>query len=115
MAKATMVVFTNPVSADAEDEYNEWYDNIHLADVVAIDGFVSAQRFRVVDVEAVAAGSDSAHRYLALYEVESDDLNAVAQALLSRAGTADMEISPTLDRGSKVFFVEPIGAPVLSP
>ncbi len=114
MAKATFVVLTNPVSADAEDEYNDWYNNVHLNDVVAVDGFVSAQRFRIVNVDALGETPQPSHRYLALYEVETDDLDAVARELTTRAGDA-MVISPALDASSALaFFVEPIAAPVLA-
>jgi hypothetical protein len=113
MAKATLVVLTNPVSADAEAEYNDWYNNTHLADVVAVEGFVSAQRFRVVDVPAMSDAPTPDHRYLALYEVEADDIGAVAEALVASAGTDAMVISPALDAASaRMFFVEPIGAAV---
>src|ERR1700704_107863 len=38
------LVFSNPV-AGREDEYNKWYDTQHAQDVVAVPGFVTAQRF----------------------------------------------------------------------
>ena len=37
-------VFSNPV-AGHEDEYNKWYNEQHAPDVVAVPGFVTAQRF----------------------------------------------------------------------
>ena len=36
--------FTNPTSGK-EDEYNTWYDEHHLKDVINVPGFVSARRF----------------------------------------------------------------------
>jgi hypothetical protein len=116
MPKAMLVVLTNPASPDAEDEYNDWYDNTHLHDVVDVEGFVSAQRFRFVDIESIADRGAPSHRYLALYQVEGDDIGAVADAMLSRAGTDAMVISPALDvEGANAYFVEPIGEPVESP
>lgn len=114
MAKATLVVLTNPVSDEVEDEYNDWYDNTHLQDVVGVDGFVSAQRFKVVDVAAMEGMPAPSHRYLALYEVETDDINAVAEALTKQATSGEMFISPALDATTATtFWVEPVGAPVL--
>lgn len=40
------VVWSNP-DAGRDDEYSDWYNNRHLADVVAVPGFVSAQRCRL--------------------------------------------------------------------
>ena len=36
-----LIVFTEPVIG-REDEYNEWYDEVHLPEVLATDGFVAA-------------------------------------------------------------------------
>jgi hypothetical protein len=113
MAKATLVVLTNPVSPEQDAEYNDWYNNTHLKDVVAVDGFVSAQRFRVVIPDSAAELPKPSHQYLALYQIEADDLDTVAQALSARAGTDAMQISPALDSATaQAFYVEPLGAPV---
>jgi hypothetical protein len=50
MARHTFVVFTNPTEGQ-EDEYNDWYDNTHLSDVLKVEGFVAAQRFKLADTE----------------------------------------------------------------
>jgi len=113
MAKATFVVFTNPVSADAEDEYNRWYQDVHLKDVLAIDGFVSAQRFRFIDVAALGDVPAPSHPYLALYEFDGDDVEATAAAMSAAAGTDAMVMSPALDGdNARAWFAEPIGARV---
>ncbi len=115
MAKATLVVMTNPVSSEVEDEYNDWYDNVHLQDLVAVDGVASAQRFRVLDIGAPPDAPSPSHRYLALYEVEADDLEAVAQEVARRAEAGEMVITPALDaQTARVFWVEPMGVPVVS-
>ena len=44
MAGYKFVVLSNPV-AGHEEEYNDWYSNRHLADIVAIPGFSAVQRF----------------------------------------------------------------------
>jgi len=67
MAKGVVVVATRPASAEHEDEYNRWYDEVHLPEILAIPGFVGARRFR-------APGSAD---YLTIYEIEGDDLQAV--------------------------------------
>ena len=32
-----------------EDEFNEWYDNVHIPEALAVDGFVAAHRFKISD------------------------------------------------------------------
>jgi len=91
MARYCYVVFSNPV-AGKEAEYNRWYTEVHLRDVLAVPGFVAAQRFRLADDSAAGA-----HRYLALYEIETDDVQKTLADLGSRAGTPAMLISEALD------------------
>jgi hypothetical protein len=40
------LVFSNPVPG-MEDEFNEWYSDRHVHEIVRVPGYVSAQRFRV--------------------------------------------------------------------
>ena len=90
MEKNILVVLTNPV-AGKEDEYNRWYSEVHVREVVDIPGFVSAQRFQLTDAQMGPAG---AHRYLAIYEVEGDPAEAL-NAL--KAARPDLEMSEALD------------------
>ena len=89
MAKHVFVVLTNP-TADKEAEYNRWYDTVHLPDVCAIPGITSARRFKLNSAEG-------AHRYLALYEIETDDIKSVVDEIRARVGTEKMILSAALD------------------
>jgi hypothetical protein len=93
MGKYTMVVFTNPVEG-REDDYNEWYDNQHLGDVIAAAGFDRAERLRLT---GIGAASEAKHRYLALYQVETDDPESVFKGLMAAAGTDAMPMSDAID------------------
>jgi hypothetical protein len=100
------IVFTQPKPGQ-DDAYNDWYDNIHLAEVIAVEGFVAAQRFKLVDVPGNAQG---ASRYLAIYEIEADDPEAVLDRLVALGTTGGMVISDALDRDSaKTILYQPIG------
>jgi hypothetical protein len=93
MARFVFVVNTNPVEG-REDEYNDWYSNRHLADVLALPGVVSARRFAIADTEAAPA--PPSFKYLALYEVEADDPRGFFDQMIARAGTDRLPISPAL-------------------
>jgi hypothetical protein len=71
MARGIMVVQSSPVSPDREDEFNDWYDTIHIPEICAVPGFVSARRYKL---PGAAAGTGDAPAYLAVYEIEADDL-----------------------------------------
>lgn len=77
MPKHCFVVMSDPVPG-REDEYNAWYGDRHLADVLALDGFAAAQRFAFVPTDFSAAAP---HRYLALYEIEAERVEDAAAAL----------------------------------
>jgi hypothetical protein len=95
VAKYTFVVLTNAVDG-RDDEFNDWYTNRHLPDILATEGFVAAQRFRLAEMNPA---QDFAHRYLALYEVETEDLDKTNQALMEAANDGGMFISPALNLG----------------
>src|SRR5215813_9884248 len=48
-----------------EHDFNQWYEQEHLAERMAMPGFLRARRFKVVE------GSP---KYLALYDLESPDV-----------------------------------------
>jgi len=102
VAHYTLLVLTNPVSG-REDEYNDWYNNQHLSDLLAVEGFVAAQRFRLADTDPP---QEFGHRYLALYEIETDDLAKTQAALMAAANTDAMVVSEALDLSDPVtlFF-----------
>ena len=68
MSKSILVVKTAPDSPEGADAYNDWYDNTHLGELLAIEGCVSAKRY----------GPENG-AYLALYEFDCDADTAKAR------------------------------------
>lgn len=68
MAKQLFLVLSEPVEG-SEDEYNEWYENVHLDEVIGTSAVTCAQRFKLAD----SRGAEAPNRYLAVYEVDADD------------------------------------------
>jgi hypothetical protein len=113
MAKYTFVVLSNPTTPAQEAEYNEWYNKIHIPDVLNVPGFVAAQRFTLADAQF--GNGPHAHRYLALYEIETDDAKATLNELQKRVGTADMVMSDGIDmKGISVGLFKPVAERVLA-
>ncbi len=73
---ALFVVQTNPVPG-GEDDYNEWYTNVHIPDILTVPGFVAAQRFRFGRVQRRPDASYP-YSYIALYEIAGDPKEAFA-------------------------------------
>ncbi len=102
--KYLQIVLTSPVPG-AEDEFNEWYDTIHVPEVLRMPGFLSGRRFRLVDPDP----ADSP-RYLAVYEIESDDIADTLRMIPERARGRTK--SPTIDIAvSVVRMYEALGEP----
>ena len=101
MTKAVLVVFTNVTSPEHDDAFNDWYDDTHLADVLAVPGFVAASRYRISAVQA--PGVEPPHRYMAVYEIDNDDLPGALKAL-GRAGR-DIVISEHLDPATQMAYL----------
>lgn len=105
MATSILVVHSRPVEG-REDEFNAWYTEVHLPEVLRVDGFVAARRFQFV-----AAGHEQPPGglpYLAVYEVADGQLEAARAALAaalerSRRAVAEQQapelaVSSALDR-----------------
>jgi hypothetical protein len=97
-------VFSNPV-AGHEDEYNKWYNEQHALDVVAIPGFVTAQRFVKNDLPLYRMVDLQVPKYLIIYKVVTNDVEAVFAEVNRRLKTGETVISPTFDSKTSVSYV----------
>jgi hypothetical protein len=101
---ATWIVLTNPAEG-REAEFNEWFDNRHIHDSLAVPGFVSGQRFRL---DAARFGETPRWQYLVLYEISLDGAQASRDEAFRRAGTPQMPNPGNLAPGSATLLVGPI-------
>jgi hypothetical protein len=58
----TLIVYTSPADG-REDEYNAWYDDIHLQEFSALPGVITGRRFKV--------HGDDNPQYAAIYELSA--------------------------------------------
>lgn len=96
--KYFMIAQTTPVEG-REKEFNDWYDNVHLAEVLELPGFEAAQRYEVASGKAPFA-------YYAVYTVEADDTKEIWQraAALAKSMTTSEDLHE-----SGAFILRPIG------
>ena len=65
------------------EEFNTWYDEVHVPEVVALDGFVGATRLTPVD--------NDGGPWITIYEIEGDPHEAVERVkAASAAGQLNM-------------------------
>ena len=100
VATYKMVVLSNAV-AGREEECDHWYCSKHLHDVTVLPGFVSAQRFSL----AHRLEEKNPYQFMAIYEIESDDLSKILSGLVSAAETGELEVSSALDSANAYAVV----------
>ncbi len=74
--KHVVVVLTEP-TAGRDEEYNTYYEDLHLDEVLASTGWSTAQRFKLVDEQ----GKPCPLPYLAFYEVEAENSAEILETL----------------------------------
>jgi hypothetical protein len=100
MTGGRMVVLANH-AAGREAEFNRWYDEVHVPEVLQVGPIVACQRFKIVDAQMMP----QTHSYLAIYEFEGTAKEAV-EALAAASGSMDM--SDTL-QDAHLCMIEPVG------
>lgn len=114
MPKAVFIVQMNAIEPEREDEFNRWYNQVHLADVLKVDGYVAATRYELQDIELFEGLERPTRKYMAIYEMETDDIAAAGARLRDAFLTGQMEIIDAIDfAGTLAGFYQAITARVL--
>lgn len=98
--RTVLQVESYPSRPDLVDEFNRWYDEVHLREVLTVEGFVAARRFAPVEGDGP---------YIAQYEFEGDPKEAVPRP--SRAagdGTLHMSETLRLDPPPRMILMAPV-------
>ena len=75
MDKWICSVYSNCLDQSRENEFNQWYDTVHLPDILETPGIVRASRF---EIKRPAEGHG---KFLALYEIETEDIRNTMSAM----------------------------------
>jgi hypothetical protein len=90
MPKGIMLVQTRPSDPAREDEYNKWYAGTHIPEVLAVPGVTGVRRYKL-------HGADGAGpAYLAIYELDAEDLADPVRALGARSASGQVQMSDVL-------------------
>lgn len=92
-----MIVGSNPTDPAQEAAFNEWYTEHHLDDVLRVAGFNAARRYTLSEVRPMLDTEPSPFGYLAVYEIESDDLAATARELQAALDSGAIPLSEAFD------------------
>lgn len=112
MAHCKLIALTTPI-AGKEQEYHDWYNNVHIPEIVNGLGLQGAQRYELV---AKMIGADT-NTFLAIYDVETDDPEGFMGRMGEFAMSGKMTPGTATDQaaGYSAFFkaigdrYEPVG------
>jgi hypothetical protein len=95
--KFIQIVFSNPIEGK-EADFNEWYDNVHLPELLAVPGMLSARRYDLHDAEVyrVEGGYVPEHRYLCIYEMEGD-VNSILGKIVEGVASGAVHMADCID------------------
>lgn len=76
-----LIVFSRPVSPAREEEFNRWYTDQHVGDLLKVPGIVAGQRFRLaLDLASPA----DVPPYLVIFDYRTNDLAGLASETIRR-------------------------------
>jgi hypothetical protein len=101
MAETILIALSNPVSADSEDAFNEWYNKVHGKEVTGLAGIKNIKRYRA-KTQLLPPGGEITYRYLALYDV--DDANTALASLANASKTFNMSDTVDLEGANSIMF-----------
>ena len=99
MARYLILALNGPTDGDGhEAALNRWYEDEHLPAFKDIDGIKTARRYKVM--QGKIPGLDEVWPYVAVYEIETDNLAAVSAQFAEK-----MQVfHPALDRSKSAFI-----------
>ena len=96
MPTGVFLALSNAVSDDVDAEFNTWYDDVHVPEVLRIPGVTSCRRFRLAPTQVMPPDPAATRRYLALYEVDVERWDTFASEVHTRFGDGRITIRPDL-------------------
>jgi hypothetical protein len=102
VAKAIMMVYSDPVEPTRDQEYREWYD-FHIAEALrAVPGMPRAVRYRLSTEQRHPV--DVPFGYVTIYEIDADDIDAVHTRLSEAWDRDELPRSDVIRPGPIIYW-----------
>jgi hypothetical protein len=108
-----MLVATNSTDAGKEAEFNAWYDDIDIPDVLEVPGYMRARRGHkeapsvgVASSAAVSSSGRVAGKYVALYDIESPNIDRtiIDMLMATRKMESRKRSTPLLEVVERLYY-----------
>ena len=104
MAKYVLVAMNGPTPDGNSEELEKWYREVHIPDLLSVDGINSARRYETVRGHVP---SGELWPNVAIYEIETDDLAKVSEGMQKNC----RPFHPFFDRtrSAHIFAIQTVG------
>ncbi|MFT4230259.1 MAG: hypothetical protein QM602_08225 [Microbacterium sp.] len=102
----------NDLPEDVAEEFNQWYSDVHIPQLLQIPGFVSGRRFALSPVQN-GSKEPELRRYLSVFELAGDP-QAVFDALRAAVTAGRVDPAPFPGSVSTTANFVPIGPKLTS-
>ncbi|MFF0817139.1 hypothetical protein ACFYVR_18550 [Rhodococcus sp. NPDC003318] len=97
MSNAVLLAYVQPTSPADEAEFNHWYDEVHIPQLIdRVPGVHAARRFQFAS-DQFEGTSPPAHGYLTLYEIDANDVAGTIAEIGKAMTDGSLELTTTLD------------------
>jgi len=95
MARYLLIALNGPTSESDEAAYNDWYRDVHAADLMSIPGAVSVRRFAIEKQNRIDMP------YVSVTEFEAENADDLVGELADKAS----KFPATIDRTRSIFVL----------
>jgi hypothetical protein len=97
MSNAVLLAYVQPTSPADEAEFNRWYDEVHIPQLIdRVPGVHAARRFHFA-ADQFEGTVPPAHGYLTLYEIDANDVAGTLAEIGKAMTDGSLELTTTLD------------------
>ncbi len=101
MPNALMLAFTNISDPDREDEFNDWYDEVHAVGALEIDGVISCRRYKLSNEQMLPP---ELPQFLAVYEVDPGAVDSLPKELANKFAAGEISMNELMSGGTMAFY-----------
>ena len=95
------MIMLSQAQAGREEEFERWYDETHIPEMLQVPGFLAAQRFRT----AMNVVGKTPYPFCTIYELEADSAKAAAGAMFGAMQRGQVTTSDLLDPANGQGFL----------
>lgn len=96
-ASALLLAYVQPTSDADEPEFNRWYDEVHIPQLVdRVPGVRGARRYRVA-ADQFAGAPAPANSYLTVYEIDPENIAGTVAEINTAMSDGSLDLTTALD------------------